>query len=752
MCYAQTDNSQITRPYILLQSEDALSIAELDSTLSRDQKLAITLSGENTISEDLLKLLKSYNDSLVIISENEVPSKITDELFVIFKRPEDLEVINLNRATLEDSVPFRFFKTHKPKVLKIEDDITFKDSIFYTIWKQSGKLPDFIEPNRSSLKKVDSLINSIPEVGYVYGVVKTEDGQLINEVRFKNYNDACVNGHFSFPILPGETLPILIPYKAGYQFSPDIIYTTPENYRNSKTFIAFPLDITYELSDHYVFDPRFINKMKEHDKELLINNVVTVSDDIHGKVGYFNNRSYIDTGIESKSTFKENFTIAAWVKPTELGLNNSILGKGDNFVVKLRNGFLTFTMAGIMDYISEASEVPLNKWSHIAITHSKIDHKLSFYVNGKLTEEVSLVAEYQPSDFNIIIGSNLWEEFFKGYLADIKIWERELNGTEVLTLFQNRDIGHTHDRMDVVVIILSILIVLIIGIVLWRRHLQKNKSVLQSSHQKSYKKPDFKRVVSDNEDAERILCFGKLRIFNSYNENLAEKLSPLLKKIFIIVFLHSYRESQQGISTKQLTEFLWPGMSPQKAKNTRGTNINNLRTLLNSCQGINLVFKDNVWLIELNDTCYCDYLVVQYYLQVFSSEAYTIKTLEEALPKFIHILKGGRLFSDSSEAWLDSFIEKFSNQIIEQCLEFTEVLDVNKHGELLFELTEVISLYDDLNERGHQIKLLTLIKQGKLSLAYKAHDSFKKLYYKIYKEDYPITFEDITSEQNSEKS
>ena len=107
------------------------------------------------------------------------------------------------------------------------------------------------------------------------------------------------------------------------------------------------------------------------------------------------------------------------------------------------------------------------------------------------------------------------------------------------------------------------------------------------------------------------------------------------------------------------------------------------------------------------------------------------------------------MFSNSSEPWLDPFIEKFSNQIVEQCLKFTKKLNKDKHNYLMLQLTDVISLYDDLNEKAHQLKLITLIKQGKLSLAYKAHDNFVKLYYKIYKEEYPISFEAITSHQNS---
>ena len=729
-----------TEPCIILNL-DSIPISVIKPLLKKKQIFAVNFSKSKDVNISFIKLYKELNDSLVVISKKEINEILVKDIYHIYRKPSDLEIINLTKEKSLDSLSFRFYDVGKLNSIKIIGNAKLTDSLFSEIWKQSGRLPDFIEPDRSSLLKVDSIIHKLSVLRKVYGVVETEEGELINGVRFKAYSNSIVNGYFSFPVLKGEGLPVLTPYKAGYHFSPDIIKTTPENLNNIKKFNAFPLDIDYELADHFVFEPKFKNKIKENDRELLINDVKIKLDETHGKVGYFNNRSYIDTGIESKNSLQENFTIAAWVKPTSLGLNNSILGKGDNFVVKLRNGFLTFTMAGIKDYISKASVIPLSIWTHIALTHSKIDNKLFFYVNGQLTEEVNLVSEYVTSDYNILIGSNLWEEFFDGYLAEIKIWERELNGNEISRLFGNREV-HTSNW----VLKLSVIVLLITAFFLLKNCKFKKTMVSPSAKKERLKKDHvFAHNKLKSDSLESVLCFGKLRIINTEDVDLAEKLSPLLKKIFVIVFLYSNQGIKKGISTKQLTEFLWPGMSSQKAKNTRGTNINNLRSILNSCAGINLIFENKYWFIELTKDSFCDYQVIQQYLYVFSNGDYSIKELEEELPTFLQILKEGRLFSSSSEPWLDPFIEKFSNQIIEQCLEFTEVLEIDKHSDLILLLTDVICLYDDLNEKAHQLKLKALIKQGKLSLAYKAHDNFIKLYYKIYKEEYSISFEEMTS-------
>ena len=91
---------------------------------------------------------------------------------------------------------------------------------------------------------------------------------------------------------------MFIPHKAGYYFSPDIIYTTPENRNNLKEFIGFPLDFEYGLTDHFVFGATIKNTVRKNNKELIINEVNIQEDEVHGKVGYFSKGAYVDAGLE----------------------------------------------------------------------------------------------------------------------------------------------------------------------------------------------------------------------------------------------------------------------------------------------------------------------------------------------------------------------------------------------------------------------------------------------------------------------
>ena len=686
--------------------------------------------------KEIFQKTSEIADPIIILGRGKIPDDLKAQLNLLFISDEDLETIQLNFN--DESLAFLPTSISKDLVrFQVSPEYNVQGDIFQRIWVKTGRMPNFIQSNLNQFNKLDSIVYHLNRTEKVFGTVKSKEG-LLKEVGFKDQKKVLINGFFSFPILDNYNLPVFIPQKAGYYFSPDIIYTTPDNKQNSKEFVGFPLDADFGLTDHFIFRKTIENTIRKNDKE-LISNAVSVSEDaVHGKVGYFQKDAYIDAGLNSKSALQGSFTICAWIKPTLLEHNNSILGKGDNFVLKLHESFLTFTMADIKDYISQSSPIELNTWSHIALVHSAQNNELSFFVNGIQTDTIKLIANYTTSDYNILIGSNLWQEFFNGYITDIKIWDRELNANELNLIYQKINNENNLYR-DYFYVAFVVIIFLCISYLIFVRFKKRKISNLAKVIQEP-KKRASPEITECNRS--KIYCFGTLRIVTEDGLNIANKLSPKLKQLFLIVLLHSTK-GKKGISTKLLSELLWPGMNPVGVKNTRGTNIQNLRTILSSFSDINLVFKDKLWFIEIGEQCYFDYEIVESYLDVTKVNDSYIKRIEKSLPSILNILKEGRFLAQLSNDWLDPYIEQFSNRIIEWCVQISEFIQENDH--LLYDLTTVINLYDDLNEHALKVKLHILIKQGKLSLAYDAYHNFAKLYQSLYSETYSITFEELIS-------
>ncbi len=722
---------------------DKHSLKDLKPILIKNDYVAIYISENNQVNVNFIKEYKKYNKNLIIISNNDIPSKYTERINIIKIKPHDIKRISLEQAILNDTILNTYRGIEELRTLKITKSALTNDSLFIKLWKHSGKLPNFIESDNLTFEEISEIVSKLNNKTKVFGIVKTEY-DLLQDVTFENFDNRIVDGYFSFPVDSLERMPIFIPHKAGFYFSPDIIFTSPENQDNSKKFVGYPLDSEFDLAYHFVFNKIIKNTVSQSKDKFISNNVTIVDDTVQGKVGYFHDRSFIDIGLESREALKSSFSITAWIKPTALHKNNSIIGKGKYFVVKIHNGYLTFTMAGIKDYISTNSVIPLNTWTHISLVHSKINNELVFYINGEETDKVELIEEYFNSDKNLIIGSNLWEEFFIGYLNEVKIWERELNKSEIqsqyLSPFKAEPELSNLFLYGALIFLLIVFSFFILKSKLFKKHDSKPKGITKR-----------KVVIKNKSDfLEQILCFGGLKIINHKEHDVAEKLSPKLKKLFIIIYLQS-QKNDQGISTKRLTELLWPGMSVKAAKNTRGTSIQNLRAVLSDCLEVDLVFQDKFWFINISNQCYNEYEEASMLLNNLSSVNLNLSDLEKDLPYLLKLLKNGRILSNTSEAWLDPFIEKFSNQVVELCFGLTRSLSYIKHGKLLYEITEIISLYDDLNEKALQIKLQILIQQGKLSLAHNVYDNFTKLYLKIYKELYAISFESIISPNTSEK-
>jgi two-component SAPR family response regulator len=720
------------RTHLLVRLND-ISASDIDSLASRDIPLAFY--EKDLIGEDhptWLQKLAGRQKQIPVLTKSGRFKPVDGSLISIMDN--DMDRVSLSSA-IGDSLFTDSLFTFR-ELLYTDPDGKYDSRQFYRVWMQSGKVPNLIPATRSNYKELARITELMNTTQKIFGVIRT-DKELLLHVSWKGYPHSKTNGYFCFPLLPGKTLPFM-PYKPGYRFSPDIIYDSPGNRGFLKEFRALSLSSEFELTDHFIFGKQIMNLQRKNDSEIISNGVKSIQDENRGSCALFPGRAYMDAGTQSIGTLKPNFTVTAWIKPTQLGDNNSILGKGTYFVLKLHNGLLTYTMQGIKDYISPRSLVPLNRWTFISLVHSAYENRIRFYIDGKLTDQIDLISAYAESDHSLLIGSNLWEEFFVGAIGEIKIWQRELNEDEIRQQYLDSLNGHKKPLSRIFLWTLIPACIFLSAFLIRKRNRfsRRKRTILPAQA------PDHDHLVASA--CERILCFGGLRVLNHQDVDIARKFSPKLRQLFVLIFLYSMNE-KKGITTRNLSEILWPGISPQHAKNTRGTNIQNLKAILSSCTCMRLVFREKLWYLELDPSCYSDYadvLIRMEHLETLPREA---PLPVDELKTLFKILGSGTLFPNMSESWLDPYVSKMSDRIVELGLTFLDRLDEIKHAALVYELADVISIHDPLNEPALNRKLSLLTLQGKLSLARTVYDHFVRLYQELYKERYPHDFRSITS-------
>jgi hypothetical protein len=137
-------------------------------------------------------------------------------------------------------------------------------------------------------------------------------------------------------------------------------------------------------------------------------------------------------------------TLEAWVNPTANGTTwrdvvvkeqppaNLTYAMYANTDTKNPSGHV-YTAAG--EQILKAgtsTTVPLNVWTHLAVTYDGSSLKL--YANGTLVASKAVTGTIVTTTGALTIGGNsIWGEWFQGKIDDVRVYSRALSASEIQT-------------------------------------------------------------------------------------------------------------------------------------------------------------------------------------------------------------------------------------------------------------------------------------------------------------------------------
>lgn len=236
--------------------------------------------------------------------------------------------------------------------------------------------------------------------------------------------------------------------------------------------------------------------------------------------------------------------------------------------------------------------------------------------------------------------------------------------------------------------------------------------------------------------ANSLLFFGGFQVINKNGDDITKKFSPLLKELFLLIFLYSIKD--KGISVPSLTELLWFSMDAKTAKNNRAVNIAKLKNLLSEIDSCTLSRKTSYWQINFNDSIvYNDYWSC---IKIINQEKSFSK---EDLQRFLCIVNKGSLLGNESYEWLDEFKLECSNMIIDSLSHFVDQDKIASDPELMIQLADAILIFDMIHEEAISLKCKALTALGKHSLAKEIFAKFSRDYFTLYDEPYERSFTDI---------
>lgn len=253
---------------------------------------------------------------------------------------------------------------------------------------------------------------------------------------------------------------------------------------------------------------------------------------------------------------------------------------------------------------------------------------------------------------------------------------------------------------------------------------ESNEEILQPVHTKSEK---IKKSA--------IYLFGGFQVYDSEGNDITALFTPTIKDLFLLILLSSIK-SDKGISSKKLTELLWPNKTESNARNNRNVNISKLRLLLEKIGDINISNKNTYWQMNVEESVFCDYTFVMGVLSKSASE----KLAKEQIYELLNIVARGEISPDIQTEWIEDFKMEISNLLIDDLDRISKTQD-DLH--LLLLISNTILKYGPLNEEAISLKCNSLYALGKKGLAKHSYNQFCKVYLELLDAKYDKSFNEI---------
>lgn len=212
------------------------------------------------------------------------------------------------------------------------------------------------------------------------------------------------------------------------------------------------------------------------------------------------------------------------------------------------------------------------------------------------------------------------------------------------------------------------------------------------------------------------LFLGPFQIIDRNGNDISTDFTPTLRKLFIVLTLHTY--TNKGISGKEMISLIWPDKDIDSAKNSRSVYINKLRALTNKIGGTQIVNKNGIWTLEVDDDIKTDYIEAIRMFNKINMEQLT----DEEIIELIGILSRGPLLSDFDFEWLDNYKNDFSNRTID--ILYTLLNNNSISASIKLKICDILFKHDFLNEKALIIKCKILNNHGKMGIAKNVYDIF----------------------------
>ena len=286
-----------------------------------------------------------------------------------------------------------------------------------------------------------------------------------------------------------------------------------------------------------------------------------------------------------------------------------------------------------------------------------------------------------------------------------------------------------------VIFVMVVVLILIVGITYYlKRKKEKQPIPKVAPVRKTFTQVENKKSPQAN----ALYLFGEFTIIDKKGRDITHLFSSKIKQLFLLTFLNGLG-NKEGITSNYIYGLLWPEKELSSAKNLKGVTINRLRKILDDLEGIELVYTNSRYSIQLSEAFYCDY---QQYLEQMNKIRQSDAS-QEVSQSLIGILSRGKFLKSIDDSMFDSFKSEQEYELHEMLTIELNNLYMKAAYEQVAQLAEIWLRVDSLNDTALWYMLNACHKLKKEDQAMKKYYLYIAEYNKSMGNNYSYSYSDI---------
>ena len=229
-----------------------------------------------------------------------------------------------------------------------------------------------------------------------------------------------------------------------------------------------------------------------------------------------------------------------------------------------------------------------------------------------------------------------------------------------------------------------------------------------------------------------VSLFGDFSATDKDGVNITSLFSGRIRHLF---YLLVEGQAHDGVTSKHISNTLWPDKEYLQAKNIRGVTMTSLRKILSRFDGISLEFDNGRYRFNLSERFHCDYLE---FLSILGDT-------EPDMDRLLGILSRGNLLQAETDPIFDK-LKNDTEQMIEPIIlsEMPRRFSLRQFQNTLL-CANILVRIDPLNEDALKYTVRALVALGKEDEAKSRYRDFTHRYKTDYSEDFSASFDQLLS-------